>query len=53
VGVALVAIADDEGDGIWMVEEVDPSTDHHWPRNANGHARDGADLDDFWLVARV
>jgi hypothetical protein len=49
VGSANAAIAD-EGDGFWMVGEEDPSTDHHWPRNANGHARDGADLDDFWPV---
>jgi hypothetical protein len=47
VGSANVAI---EGDGFFMVEEVDPPTDHHWPRNANGHARDGADQDDFWPV---
>jgi hypothetical protein len=47
VGSANIAI---EGNGFFMVEEVDPPTDHHWPRNANGHTRDGVDPDDFWPV---
>jgi hypothetical protein len=49
VGLANVAIAD-EGDSFWMVREEDPLMDHHWPQNVNGHAHDGTDQDDFWLV---
>jgi hypothetical protein len=47
VGSANLAIVN-EGDGLWMVGAVDPPTDHHWSRSANGRAHDGADPDNFW-----
>jgi hypothetical protein len=49
LGSANVAIAN-EGDGFRMVYTVDPPTDHRWAWNANGHAHDDTDPEDFWPV---